>query len=236
MFRIVLAAMVLCAFLIPAGIAGAATTEVSLLNAKVQKIVGTSNITLKGQIEVQNIAYQKQVEVYSVNGIKLATAYYVGTASSGYENWEFATTVTNATGATFYIKYTVNNQTYYDNNGGLNFSISTDTLSGVNSLVLAKSVLITEASKNSSSSIYGTVTLKDYSSLKTVTVVYTTDNWVTSHSVSASFSTPNYAYEKWTFQLTGLSAGQNIKFYVDYTANGVHYYDNNLNRDYTIAM
>ncbi|MFC5406269.1 hypothetical protein [Cohnella soli] len=236
LLQIALSALILLAIVMPTGIAGAGTTEVSLLNASVTKIVGTSNVTFKGQIEVQNIAYTKVVQVYSASGTKLADAYYVGSAGAGYENWEFSNTLTGVTGATFYIQYTVNGQTYYDNNGGNNFSISSDPLSGASDVVLAKSALITNAQISSSTSINGTVTLKNLSPTKTVTIVYTTNNWATSSSVTASYSTPHFSYEYWTFQITGLSSGQTVKFYVDYLANGTHYYDNNLGRDYLITM
>lgn len=233
MFSLVL----VCTLILPGGLAGAATTQVSLLNASVSKIIGTGNITFKGQIEVQNIALQKQVEVYSTSGALLVSASYVGASdTSGYENWEFSTTLTGVTGAAFYVKYTVNGQTYYDNNGGNNFSISTDPLSGADDIVLAKSSLITNASASNSTTIYGVVTLKNLAYQKTVNVTYTTDNWATNHTVAANFSTPHFNDENWTFSITGLSSGQQVKYYVDYFVNNTHYYDNNLKRNYSITM
>ncbi|KAJ3312958.1 hypothetical protein HDU76_002754 [Blyttiomyces sp. JEL0837] len=88
--------------------------------------------TLSGQIEIQNIAYTKVVTVYykDGNGVwsnsNAVSANYQGPLSlngvSNYEIWGFNQVVSNGV-QQFYVKYVVNNVSYYDNNHQNNYTV-----------------------------------------------------------------------------------------------------------------
>lgn len=99
---------------------------------------GGGNYTqFTGSVTVKNLAYSKQVKVlYTTNNwttVKTATANFYPTYWTnnytqlsnpnyyGFEEWTFALDVGAATSVDYVFQYTVNGQTYYDNNFGRNY-------------------------------------------------------------------------------------------------------------------
>ena len=99
--------------------------------------VGVSDTTLSGVAVLKNLAVQKDVTVqYSTDNwvtVKTAVATYSSTPwagayssapnpnAAGYEVWNFALNVGNATEVAYAIKYVVNGETHWDNNFGQNY-------------------------------------------------------------------------------------------------------------------
>ncbi|WP_411676295.1 hypothetical protein [Caproicibacter sp.] len=182
-----------------------------------------------GYVDVKNLAYQKNVTVhYTTDGKSWqdVSAQYLKNDPEDpqYDVWEFSIFAPSSP-ATFAIKYEVNGKTYWDNNNGNNY-----TLSPTVPIVLEKCVLKTAQLRE------GTPTeifLKNLGYEKTVLVKYTTDNWATSKSASASYekSLPGNV-EQWKIP-SDLPHGSNVKYFVSYTVDGITYIDNNFGNNYT---
>ncbi|KAJ3095931.1 hypothetical protein HDU97_006356 [Phlyctochytrium planicorne] len=91
--------------------------------------------TFSGEVWVQNINFNKLVEVYwSSPDIKWSAtntlkANYVSTNINNYEVWSFRGAAPGIDfGSQFYLKYSVNNQTFYDSNGGAAFNYLLETV------------------------------------------------------------------------------------------------------------
>lgn len=82
---------------------------------------------LNVDMRIENIAYAKQVNVvYTADtyGGRWYSfpAHYVGSLDDGFEHWNAGFNVGNRDSViTFALSYTVDGQTYWDNNGGLNY-------------------------------------------------------------------------------------------------------------------
>ncbi|GLD98874.1 hypothetical protein PINS_up007592 [Pythium insidiosum] len=103
-------------------LASLAAVTVAAQEVKVSSF-GFDGKTLSGAINVQNLAYQKVVNVIYSNsankwGTTCGAVYTSGPDASNKELWSFTCPV-NANGISqFFVEYKVNGQTYYDNNGG----------------------------------------------------------------------------------------------------------------------
>lgn len=199
---------------------------------------------------VKNLAYTKQVSIHlkqpDGSWTDLA-ASYVGPAGSGVELWratkQYATYNVPPDALRdleFVAKYTVNGQTYWDNNGGANYRLGQSDgplLNGVN-------VLVDSSFWRDTGDLDVSIDLKNLAYTKNVTVVYTTDNWATSHEAAASHViggyTLGYAYiqspnakgvERWLARIPAIS-GTQLRFYVRYQVNGQTYWDSNFGQDY----
>lgn len=239
--------------------AAMAANEVQLLRAwsLVSTRYGMSVQQPRFDVVVANLAYAKQVYVH----LKKADGRWVDVplafnraADNGREVWSGTYTNSDQNGLTFQtwdpefsIKYVVNGQTYWDNNGGKNYVIGRDTgnfLKGVNVL---------HADWQPTVSAYGTqfhgsVTVRNVAYTKQVRVVYSTDGWKTSKTAWATFnphlwagayssaSNPNsYGFEEWSFTLDVGTASQ-VEYAIAYNANGLTVWDNNFGRNYKTLL
>ncbi len=89
----------------------------------------SSSATLSGRVILDNLAYQKNVDVlYSTDGWKTdawASAQYSQWTTHGIEYWSFAIPMpAGASHVDFAIRYEVAGQTYWDNNLGLNYGVN----------------------------------------------------------------------------------------------------------------
>jgi hypothetical protein len=226
------------------------TNQVQLLRARDMSggLVGQgiTSQNLVFDIAVQNLAFTKQVFVHLKDPCGGTTwtdvpASFVETASGNYELWRAGTSVYSFGGRgpfTFAIKYVVNGTTYWDNNGGANYTLTNTTTNnpiGVFGNVLANdtNVLLAKATANGTS-FFGDIDLLHLgSSQKTVTVRYTTDNWAHQTDLPASYvAGPNSSnVESWHFS-TNVSSSS-VVFAISYTTLGVTRWDNNFTHNYT---
>lgn len=202
--------------------ASAATEPVKLYWAQIDNYRGYD--VNSGDISVQNLGFAKNVLVhYTIDGVNwsdLAAKYSKADPNNpGYEVWSFSLSGSGVPIKSFCIEYQVNNQTYWDNNGGSNY-----TFNG-NHVILGDN--------NVKAVRYGTysgIFVKNLGTDKQVGVRYTTDNWTTYQDVNTSyyFSQTNNID---AFEFPILPAG--AKYAVFYTVNGNTYWDNNYGENYT---
>lgn len=252
---LLLAAAALASWCNPAFAAG----EVKLL--KVNSIFSSyRGPWLRGSFEaiVANLAYAKQVHIHykKTDGTwgDYALAYN-RPASAGKEVW--SANFTNTSGGIdlpgvgepieFAVKYTVNGATHWDNNGGANYRIRQDggTIlvgSNVYNAILSPTLANT-------TTVYGYVTVKNIAPTKSVQIVYSLDNWATTRTVPATFSSsfwsgayssapnPNtYGFEEWNYAIPVGTTATQLQYAIQYTVNGVTYWDNNFGRNYTTTI
>lgn len=205
------------------------------------------------EAQVANLGYAKQVSAY----IKKADGTwvdmpmsYVRSVTSAKEVWatDFNATTLPDTGSVieFVIKYQVNGQTYWDNNNAANYKLTqgAGTLLG-NAVNVYVANYAANINMYQSSTSWGShITVRNLAPAKSVNVIYSTDNWVTSKTAIATYSStfwsssyaqipnPNtMGFEEWNFQLDVGSANQ-VEYAISYTVNGQTYWDNNFGRNY----
>ncbi|MBZ4394318.1 carbohydrate-binding protein [Myxococcus faecalis] len=197
---------------------------------------------------VKNLAYEKQVAIHDKqpDGTWLdLEASYAGDAGAGHELWKvtrqyqsWGTSPQPTRDLEFVAKYTVNGQTYWDNNGGANYQLVRTN----GPLLPRANVLVGSSYWQPTGEVDIGIDVKNLAYTKSVTVVYTTDNWATSHEVAASFvpgysvgyayiSSPNaYGVERWQARIPAVSGTP--LYYIRYEVNGQTYWDNNFGYNY----
>ncbi len=203
----------------------------------------TDGLTATGYVEVENIAYAKNVTIhYTTNGTTWqdTSAEYYQPTWGNYEAWKFQTPCIElgyrgSATITFAVKYEVNGQTYWDNNNGNNYSVAAGY--GVTSRYDfgVGAVANFYSYRTSEDNIHGAVQLKNIAYEKTVKIQYTTDNWETVNEVSAEYGSTfeaNNNVEIWYFDIA--NPGNEIEYKISYTVNGITYVDNNFGEYYTV--
>jgi hypothetical protein len=219
--------------------------QVQLLRglAFVHHAEGLSDYQRSFDIRVQNIAFEKQVFVHHQQTDGTWTdiqASYVRNLDSGYELWRATFDhVGSGLGDQFAVGYTVNGNTYWDNNGGNNFVLHDNDGALLGTGINVKAFL----ANVSSNTLNVQVDVRNIAFQKSVQVVYTTDNWATTTTVDLAFvssytygyatvASPNaIGFEHWTGSAT-VPSSSSLLFYVKYTVNGQTYYDNNFGANY----
>lgn len=246
-------------FLSAFSFASQAANEVQLLRAHsiVSTRYGMSIQQPRFDVLVANVAYAKQVFIrlkkFDGHWVDVPLAFS-RPADAGREVWSGTYNNSDLQGLTFKtwdvefsVKYVVNGQTYWDNNGGKNYLLARDSgnvLKGVNVLHADWQ----PATSAYHGQFYGTVTVKNIAYNKQVRVVYSTDGWKTSKTAFATFnpnlwagsystaSNPNaYGFEEWNFALDVGTATQ-VDYAIAYTANGATIWDNNFGRNYKTIL
>ncbi|MEW9700593.1 hypothetical protein [Paenibacillus sp. SI8] len=203
--------------------------------------------SFSGDIEVQNLAYQKNVTIHYSPGDGQwydTSASYARPADASHEIWHFDISthqmtdehpeLKNADTIQFAIKYEVNGQTYWDNNGNQNYSVSRYNMESVilgAPQVLRLNELLTNGIFN------GNLFVKNEGYAKTVKIVYTTDNWQTTHEGQAYYygaANGSNSVESWSFGIYVDPNAAQIKYAISYSVNGQTYWDNNYGNNYTV--
>jgi hypothetical protein len=203
-----------------------------------------------GLIEVENVAYTKQVVIHwDSNGtwIDAPAAYYGPITGSTHELWIFYAAGLSYMpyfgneSFTFAIRYTVNGVTVWDNNGTSNYTVwgqgnggtlVPSTILGSDNLKQDNGQLV--QSSSISNYFSGNIVLKNLAYTKVVNVVASTNSWKSQFTVPASFyCSYNNGTENWNFSRYLPLAAKSISYYYSYTVNGSTYLDNNLGSNYT---
>lgn len=227
-------------------------------------LYGFANYVRRFKIEVKNLAYHKSVVIshkmadgtwkdYSLN--------YISSTTTNTEIWGADLTITNSNydGDTpsllfadeFVVRYEANGTKYWDNNGGQNYKMSalegtflrTDLNISVDTYY---SAIYNGYSNTNTFSVQ--VDVRNINPTKLVSVVYTTDNWNTVKTAPLNFTptltvgarqwltSPNrFGMERWIANIDIPNTVDAVKFAVVYKVNGLEYWDNNYEQNYTVV-
>lgn len=150
----------------------------------------------------------------------------------------------------FVLKYVVDGQVFWDNNFGKNYAIANPLIT--DGMYMQEGLNISADTYHSNFSGTGNnlqiyADLKNLNYRKEVTLVYTTDNWITvkyaplaygntyGYGGSNTIAEPNSKkFEKWYANIPMSSTVNKVNYALRYLVNGVEYWDNNYGRNYTI--
>ena len=196
---------------------------------------------IQGKIAVKNLAYQKNVVVhytYDDETWNDVSASYEKTSNDGYEIWTFETPMQPSNkyyyryNCKFAIKYEVNGQTYWDNNGTKDYSFKGLNLPNKQDYQLNKCQMLVDRCYYRCG-LNGTIMFQDFNPDKEVTVRYTTDNWKTYKDIKA-YKHPLYKpyknMETWIFRIP--ERADKYEFAIMCELNGNTFWDNNFDKNY----
>lgn len=236
--------------LISAGSAFASGNEVKLLYSQVSVMYKNGYVGFNGDVEVANLGPVKNVTVhYTTDDITWydTSASYVGPTDSSHEKWHFGIFTNDSTTAghaelknlqfiKFAIKYEVNGQTYWDNNGSANYYNEVNDSYPLTSIILGTPNVLNASSSLNNGTFSGSIYIKNLDPTKTVKIVYTTDNWATTHEGYATYNgrLNNFnSVEGWGYSFDVPNA-TNVKYAISYTTGGQTYWDNNYGNNYEV--
>ncbi len=154
----------------------------------------------------------------------------------------------------FVVKYEVNGQTYWDNNEGANYTMTTndgfffaDPTSNVSVDTDFDSIFY--ASFYDQNQMNVVVDVRNLGPTKEVGVVYTTDGWQTQSYFPLSYrsfwnsgpfvfvSSPNqFDIERWSGSVRFDKSVSTVEYAVVYRVNGQEYWDNNYGKNHTVSQ
>jgi hypothetical protein len=212
---------------------------------------------LEGDVEVENIAYHKDVLVhYTTDGTqwKDVGAVYDKSLPRNKEVWKFSVTLGeksynegrfNSFNCSFAIRYTVDDHIYWDNNDNEDYHVSTiGAESCYETITLGKPVYLFSVQGQKVHLPYharvsyfsGKIMTKDPVGKKyrQIEIIYTTDNWRTVKRFPAKFS-KSKGY--WEFSSPSLPASTDrAVFIISYKINGKTHLDDNSGAKYFVDM
>ncbi|MNC31347.1 putative phosphatase regulatory subunit [compost metagenome] len=229
------------------GSAFASGNEVKLIDSDVSVIYKPGYVGFTGNIEVANLGPVKNVTVhYTTDNTNWydTSAHYVGPTDGTHEKWSFGISTNGSTTdhselkdlsfIKFAIKYEVNNQTYWDDNGSANYYNEPNSQVPVESVILGTPNVLNASSSLLAGTFSGNIYVKNLNPTKTVKVVYTTDNWATTNEGAATFNGfyNNFnTVERWSYSFN-VPGAANVKYAISYTTGGQTYWDNNYGNNY----
>jgi hypothetical protein len=209
-----------------------------------------------GYVELQNIAYEKNVSVFyrfgGIGAFTEAKASYVAPTHDNLEAWQFATGAVSvgykqSTSIEFYFKYDVAGKTYYDSNDGQNYKVGVGYDPPLPGYLLKQSAVVlsyadvTTTADDSGAAVAkglsGLIWVKNLAYTKLVQVVYSTDNWQTVQYANAAYESGSPSgVEGWRFGFNVTGTPKKIEFAIKYTVNGATYWDNNFRNNYSASF
>ena len=196
---------------------------------------GTGSFSYDGKfhIIVENLAFQKQVSIWAQVG-SVWKDIFASYAQSLPENRELWTAPASNSEGEFVAKYQVNNTTYWDNNGGMNYKFPQAfdeflALAGNNYKVVLGTAFL------AGTTLDVDVGVQNLAFNKVVGIVFTTDNWATVQTALGNFSsTMKSGLEVWNVTAPVGSATE-VRFAIFYRVLGTEYWDNNFWRGYRVT-
>ncbi len=208
--------------------------------------------TWGGVVEVENLAYDKQVTVaYQGLGGGAAgesAAAYLGTVASGRELWRFGNVGSNGT-TQLRVRYRAAGHEFWDTNGGVDYWGRIDPLdgsglmgresplgSGVDVVVTAASVSFPGRGRPNTE-LWTQLLVRNRTYDKQVRLVSSTDGWATVHTADGAYHYGDGpGGEVWTaHQIVDPGATQ-ISFAVSARMDGSESWDNNFGANFTCRL
>jgi Carbohydrate/starch-binding module (family 21) len=210
--------------------------------------VNNTKITAK----VKNIAFAKQVAIHYAqpDGAWVEKPLSWQKAFTGYDL--FTRTDNTFSTTEFVIRYTVSGQTFWDNNGGVNYQVDAVRPNTVGGNVILNRATARRGSQTGGGFVFttswveGEIFVKNLSFHKKVGIRLSANKWATFQDTDASFS-GNVSVavglsqvEIWKFKTPELNLDQtapNFRFAVFYNNLniGEWFWDNNFDQDYTLS-
>lgn len=197
---------------------------------------------VRATVAVSNLAYSKVVGIcYSTDGWKTwkeSDGEYAG-KSGNLDLFRVQTTGDVAQAYDFAVYYKVNGKTYWDNNGGANYRVTTSRMCYKPGNVKMLDLYMTNV--NGMEVIKATAAVKNLSASKVLTFVFSMDSGKTWREVPMYYNpgsgiTPAAGYETWSVSVappaTFVSNGDTFKCAIRYNVNGAVYWDNFEYYDY----
>lgn len=203
---------------------------------------------LEGQVVVENLAYEKQVTIVytldgggswqetqacfakSLGGNKDLFIFAIGMGESDYNNGNYFSRQTR-----FAVKYQVAGQTFWDNNGGSDYSVGTKGYDRKHPRILLGCANVRLMGMQSRP-VYpgsdnwcfeGWVAVKNLGYHKKINIVYSLDNWATVKVAATAYNGTHGNAEVWIYSVSDVRLpGQRYSFAVSYEVNGQTYWDN----------
>ncbi|MBM7557505.1 carbohydrate-binding protein [Halanaerobacter jeridensis] len=232
--------------------AEAAANAVELSSAKITPLYTKRGVLegykTTGCVVIKESGYNEEVVVhysYGYDNWKQVKGEFVGTNKEGHQIWEFETPANKPSfhyykfTTEFAVNYKKDGQNYWANNGGENYFLRMTNVPNFSNrpIIMGSNNVLLEDSRyhqyNDSATLLGEIVVKNLDYNKNVQVVYTTDNWATTETITANYYTSyDNQLEKWGFVVRNLPADANVKYRIKYNVNGKTYWDNNFGRDY----
>ncbi len=243
--NILIAGVIALTALQPTAFAGTATTTVAATTIaktmpvnliKAQLLDNHFFYTLKGEIDITNLAFKKQVTVIwdgRATGGRVDATYKMP-LEKGHELWTFKTNINKADlgvgGITLNIRYKVGGKTFFDTNGDDEYLLTPENFT----MVLGDRLLANEDATFdwTENAVNGTVIVKPGYPLA-IKIVYTTDHWATKNFAYAGYQETlgegikANNLERWTFRLPVDEKTKNVEYAIARTENGKATWDNN---------
>ena len=196
---------------------------------------GTGSYTYEGKFEivVENLAYEKDVGVLARvgSGWTNINAHYAGSLPDNRELW--IAPATNSEDE-FVARYSVDGTTYWDNNAGKNYPFPKAFDEFVALAGDHYKVVLGDAGL-AGGTLKVNIGAQNLAYDKTLGIVFTTNNWATSHTEFAHYSyTMESGLEVWQAN-AAVGAASEVQFAIFYQVLGNEYWDNNFWRNYRVT-
>lgn len=201
-----------------------------------------------GMIEVENLAYDKDIAVVyhrpADGSIRESQATYVSTLPSGRELWTFGSVGGDGT-TTFSIRYRNGRDTYWDTNGGGGYvgriegGAAKEWPIGANrDVVVIDDRVNVGWFETSSHNLYVDVLVRNRAPTKDIRLVYSTDNWATVQEGRFSYhsGSPAQGAERWRIFQPMRAGTRQVAFAVVSRQAGVESWDNNYNQNFACVV
>ncbi len=222
---------------------------------------GLTSYLRKFKVEVKSLAYNKAVVIshkMSDGSWKDFPLSYISSTTDNTEIWGANYTINSydqVGSAVFFadefvVRYEVNGQKYWDNNNYQNYKMN-DLEGGflrndLNILIDTDYNRIYTYYNTANNAFNISADIRNLNPTKTVTVVYTTNNWSTTETAPLRFNqtitvgaqqyltSPNrFGIERWSVNIDIPTAVNSVQYALVYKVNGAEYWDNNFGKNYT---
>jgi hypothetical protein len=213
-------------------------------------ITGVNNTKVTAR--VKNIAFAKQVAIHYAQSDGVWAGRPLAWQKSFTSYDLFALTDNSFVTTEFVIRYTVNGETFWDNNGGANYHIDSGRPNTVGGNVILNKAIARRGSQAGGGFVFttswveGEIFVRNLSVQKQVGIRLSTNGGASFHDTNASFS-DNVSVavglsqvEIWKFKTPELNLNQSsaefrFAVFYDNLDSGQWFWDNNFGQDYTLS-